>query len=289
MYFLRAMRGSAEPGLRTLPRQDLGMLIELSAQHCGPPQSGNGGYVCGLCAHRYAMHVSAYADSGALRGPFAFEAKYSQPAPIGAPAILAATDSGSELKSADGAVLFAGGRPAAGEFAAPPAVAAYDQAERAAARYLSADEHLFPDCFVCGPNRKAGDGLRIFAAPFSETDATVAAAWKLDAAFASAQGVIPLPIVWSALDCPGYFAYLFASGDRKTPTVLARMRATVFSNRVSSPELVVMGWIQRRKAPFIEAGTALYEGARLLAQAECVWMQPRNWSDANRGARQPAN
>lgn len=261
------------------------MLIELSPQHCGPPRSGNGGYVCGLCAERYAVRAAAYADSGALHAPFTFEVKYSQPAPIGAPARLEATEAGAELRSADGAELFAAGRPAADEYASSPAVATFDQARRAADRYLSAAEHLFPDCFVCGPNRKAGDGLRIFAAPFSATETAVAAAWDLHPAFASPQGVIPLPIVWSALDCPGYFAYLFASGDQRTPTVLARMRATVFSNTAQSAELVVMGWIQKQKPPFIEAGTALYEGQRLLARAESVWMQPRNWSESNRGAR----
>lgn len=261
------------------------MLVELSPQYCGPPQSGNGGYVCGLCAERYAERAAAYADSGALTAPFTFEVKYRQPAPLGASLRLDATDAGAALSSADGAMTFAAGGPAAGEFSPPPPVATFAQAERAAERYLSAAEHLFPDCFVCGPNRKAGDGLRIFAAPFSDTDAAVAAAWKLHPAFVSRTGVIPVPIVWSALDCPGYFAYLFASGDRTTPTVLAKMRATVFSNTTSSDALVVLGWIQKQKPPFVEAGTALYDGARLLARAESVWMQPRNWSESNRGAR----
>jgi hypothetical protein len=44
----------------------------------------------------------------------------------------------------------------------PPAL---DMAARAASALAGFQTHAFPTCFVCGPQRADGDGLRIFPAP----------------------------------------------------------------------------------------------------------------------------
>ena len=64
----------------------------------------------------------------------------------------------------DGSVLLAQARPAKVpvELLAVPAAVTSEAAEAAAGRSRYYDDPVFPGCFVCGPARPAGDGLRIF-------------------------------------------------------------------------------------------------------------------------------
>jgi hypothetical protein len=63
--------------------------------------------------------------------------------------------------------------------------------------------HFFPECFVCGPDRGPGDGLRIFAAAVAGRDGICAAPWVPDESLADEDGVhVAEGFVWAALDCP---------------------------------------------------------------------------------------
>ena len=91
----------------------------------------------------------------------------------------------------DGETLVAEAAPA--ELDVDPPAVSLAEAETAAARYTGFDEHEFPECFVCGPARRPGDGLRIF--PGEVRPGLVAAPW-------AARAVAP-EIVWATIDCPG--------------------------------------------------------------------------------------
>ena len=79
-------------------------------------------------------------------------------------ALPAVTGCSSTATSAPPAVA----RPSGAPIETPPPVTFGDAV--AAAERMDVDayrsEHEFPGCFVCGPDRQEGDGLRILSAPF---------------------------------------------------------------------------------------------------------------------------
>ena len=86
---------------------------------------------------------------------------------------------------------------------------------------------MFPDCFVCGMNRRPGDGLRIFPGPVAGL-ALWAAPWTPDPSVAGPDGRVRPEVVWAALDCPSGIAAAEAAGLARTDTaiLLGRMTAT---------------------------------------------------------------
>ena len=257
--------------------------MRLDKKYCGPPRSGNGGYVCGLCAQHSYFSLSPE-NQEQIREPFSFEVKYKNPLPVETEFQVINSARESSLTDMDGNQVFAQGKTTTGTSTSLPDPITYRQAQEAAVKSLPSDQHIFPDCFVCGPNRHTGDGLRIFAGPLG-SEPMVAAPWDVHPSFVLKERLLPLPVLWAALDCPGYFAYHFQSSSTFIPTVLAKMQCTVYDNQIRSNDLVVMGWVKKQKLPLIEVGTALFEGKHLLAQAEAVWMQPKNWSATNTGVR----
>ena len=64
----------------------------------------------------------------------------------------------------DGGTLVAEARKVALELEVPTPPA-YAEAQSASKDYLGFKQHPFPRCFVCGPERAVGDGMRIFPGP----------------------------------------------------------------------------------------------------------------------------
>ena len=120
----------------------------------GPPNSGNGGYVCG----RLASHI-----------PGAAEVMLRAPPPLETELDLVEVEAGSwELRQ--GATTIATGKAATLDIDRVER-ATYAEAVEAEKRTpVKPHEHLLPMCFVCGPDRKAGDGLRLFAGPLDRQD-----------------------------------------------------------------------------------------------------------------------
>src|SRR5262245_11781198 len=118
--------------------------LVIAHRFCGPPNSGNGGYVCG----RVAAHIP---------GPASVRLK--APPPLDPPLVVVQSESVVQLRQ-DSTVI-AEGRAATVEVD-PPDAPSYDDAVRASRHYLGFTRHVFPTCFVCGPKRAPGDGLRIF-------------------------------------------------------------------------------------------------------------------------------
>jgi hypothetical protein len=234
--------------------------IVIDPRFRGPPDSGNGGYTCGLLA-------------GSIDGPAAVSLR--SPPPLGVP--LSVVAEGDGLRLLDGETLVAEAEPAgrdpAGEV---PGFVALDEARTASAgSFFLSDSHPFPTCFVCGPERAKGDGLQIYAGPHDEM---FAAPWTPARALAREDGTVAPEIVWAALDCPTSAPGMNRPGPDGTvlPIVLARLAVDLRAQVVAGAEHVITSWEIGRDGRKREAGAALFDaGGRLLASARALWIELR--------------
>lgn len=240
--------------------------IVIDRRFNGPPNSGNGGYVCGLLAR----HISGCAEV-TLRAPPPLERPLD---------VHTGADGGVELR--ERGTLLATARAATIDASDIPNVA-FRAAEAAVARTPFFDEtnHKLPTCFVCGPSRGREDGLRIFAGPVEEPhDAgkvgLFAATWIPHANLAGTDGRITEEFVWAALDCPtGHCSvsarHLGMNGDETI--LLGRMSARV--DRLPSPGdgCVIVAWPTGRDGRKLYAESALLgPDENVLAVARTTWL-----------------
>lgn len=228
--------------------------LHIARRFCGPPHSGNGGYVAGLIARHTGYAVT--------------EVTLRRPPPLATDLRLEPDDGAFALR--DGDTLIATARPGAVEFSAPPPPA-FAEAEQAATRYLGLHAELpFHTCFVCGTERAPGDGLRIFAGPVDEQP-LYAAPWIPDATLADSEGTVAPEFVWAALDCPGAFALM---GDASLTLLLGRM--TVGFRRPIRPgeRCIVVAWKKGQERRKYFSGTAIYDQqGELCAVGDAVWIR----------------
>ena len=230
--------------------------IIINGRFHGPPASANGGYSCGLIAKH-------------LDGPAAVRLRI--PPPLDTPMKVHKTDAGVEL-SHKGVVVASGRRLALDiEIPEPPC---FEDAQAASERYRGFDSHFYPGCFVCGPERKQGDGLRVFAGPLEQGDGPkgmVAATWVPDERLADTSGHVSSEYIWAALDCPG--AYSFA--EPATGTILLGELAVSIRGSVSAGEkCVVTGWEISHQGRKHFTGTALFgESGSCRAVGYATWFE----------------
>jgi len=229
--------------------------IEIAGRFCGPPDSGNGGYVAGLLAAR--------ADR---RGPV--RVRLCRPPPLDTALQVRRTTTGiTELAWADETIATA----APAEL---PSVTSrwtsFEVAQSLSRSYPGFRRHPFPGCFVCGPDRAPGDGLRIFPGPWHSGH--VVAAWIPDATLGSGDGTVLPEHVWAALDCPGYFA---VAADGR-PMLLGEITARLSRAVRIGESCVVVGWRIASAGRKHQVGTAIYgEDRRLCGTAVALWIEPR--------------
>jgi hypothetical protein len=159
--------------------------VTVAGQYYGYPGVAFGGYVAGLLASR-TVAGGAQVD-------------FRRPVPLGSPVQLTADGVGGEL--ADGQGPFAIARPADVR-PGVPAPPTWGEALAATGEYVTEAPIAQPDCFGCGPARRPGGGLRQFLGLFPARR-LVAAAWIPAPALGNRDGVLPAPLTWAALDCPG--------------------------------------------------------------------------------------
>lgn len=218
----------------------------IDPRYAGPPGSGNGGYTCGLVA-------------GLVGGTA--EVTLRLPPPLARPLRVERDD--GRVRVLDGDELVAEGVPAQVELDVP-GVVSVAEAGQAARRYPGFETHAFPTCFVCGPLRADGDGLRIFAGRVR--DGLYAAPWT--------PAESRPELVWAALDCPGAIAVGF---PERGETVLGRLAARI--DRLPEPgePHVVLAWPLGEEGRKLYAGTALLTAeGEALARARAVWIAPRD-------------
>ena len=216
----------------------------------GPPQSGNGGYSCGVVAEG----VSGVATV-TLR----------LPPPLDRPLTLTGDGEQSRLTDGENIVGEATQSTLDLEVPEPPGLEVAVEASR---RYAGFESHPFPGCFVCGPERAPGDGLRIFPGRVGTTE-IVAAPWTPDESLRGADGLVDRRYVWAALDCPSYF------GLPSAPmALLGRLTASIEGLPEVGEPLVAIGWpieVDGRKS-FAGSALANREG-EVLARAAATWIE----------------
>jgi hypothetical protein len=231
--------------------------ITIGRQFCGPPNSGNGGYVCGVLANGLDGPVTAV-----LRAPIPLDIELG----------LEARDGGGNVLLGEADALIAHGGPATQELPQPPPAPGLEAARAAARRHIGLTQRVHPICFTCGAEREDGDGLRVLPGQLEGAETgVVACTWTPHANFADADGTVAEAVVWAALDCPGYFAWVEKEG--RHGALLGTMTGEVTTPVKAGVEYVVVAWPILKDGRKEIAGTALFDGdGRLMARSHQVWI-----------------
>jgi hypothetical protein len=231
-------------------------ILVINRRFRGPPTSGNGGYTCGMLAAAAAKSV---------------EVRLVRPPPLDAPLAIESDPATSGLVLKDGPDIVATATPKAFELEVPRPPT-YEQALAAVKHYEGFQEHAYSDCFVCGPVRARGDGMRVFASPIEGMN-LVAAAWLPDRSLVGADGKVLPEFMWAALDCPGFFATGAAVRGPLLGTYAARIDRCVHLDAPS----VVIGWSLRHDGRKHVVGTAIFDNfGELCGRALATWIEPRS-------------
>ncbi len=229
----------------------------IAQQFCGPPNSGNGGYVCGVLAKD-------------IEGPATSVLRARVPLDVDLD--LTHAQGASVMTDAEGTLVGRGEAAGTALLPTPPAPPSLEAARAAGDRYLGHEQRIHPICFTCGPGRHEGDGLRVFAgqvegAPMGE----VACVWTPDAAFADAEGLVPTEVIWAALDCPGFCAWVVKEG--RHGALLGTMTGEVLRRPRAGEACIVTAWPMTREGRKETAGVALFDArGELLARGHQVWI-----------------
>jgi hypothetical protein len=222
----------------------------------GPADAGNGGYVAGRLA-------------ALVGGPA--EVTLRLPTPLDRP-LQVERAAGGGIRLLDGEALLAEARPAEPELMLPaPVDFAAASAAGEVGRARQAQRNLFPTCFVCGPARAAGDGLRMLLGPVG--DGLFAGPWRPHANFVGGDGTVDPVFVWSALDCPSAMA---VSEGREEMLLLGRITGRIARCPRPGEATVVMAWALGHDGRRSEAASALFDAdGACLARARALWFHPK--------------
>ena len=197
------------------------------------------------------------------------------PPPLAAP-MTVERQAGGSVRIRHGHTLIAEGTCLPGGLdVEPPGPVPLSEARAAGARSrlrAHPDEHPFPSCFVCGPHRQRGDGLRILPGPVTGRDLS-ADVWYPDDSLARQDGYLRPEFVWAALDCSGAIG---AIGDAPgAPAyLLGRLSARQTGPVKTGEPYVVVGWRLAEDGRKLLAGSALFTAAgQLAALARATWIR----------------
>jgi hypothetical protein len=229
----------------------------IAQQFCGPPNSGNGGYVCGVLAKDIDGPATAV-----LRARV----------PLDVDLDLSAEQGVVTMTDGDGALVGRGEAADRDLLPTPPTPPSLEAARTAGNRYIGLVTRVHPTCFSCGPERHEGDGLRVFAGQIEgEPDGHLACVWTPHEAFADAEGLAPTEVIWAALDCPGVFAWIAKEG--RHGALLGTMTGEVLRRPKVGEPCIVTAWPLVRDGRKETAGVALFSAdGELLARAHQVWI-----------------
>lgn len=220
---------------------------------CGPVDSGNGGYSAG--------RLAAFVDGPA-------EVTLRRPPPLDR--TLAVEERDAAVVLLDGDVVVAEAVPAVVDVE-PPEPVSLDAAVAAAARcptIVHPEWHPFPSCFVCGPGRAEGDGLRVFPG-LLDGRAVFAAPVSFPPDLVN--GRVDPVLLWAALDCPSAFP-MYMDGKPAAPYVLGRLAARIDEPPAAGP-LVATAWlIGHEGRKMFSASALLTTSGSVAAVARATWI-----------------
>jgi hypothetical protein len=223
----------------------------------GPPESGQGGYSCGLVAER----VDAACATVTLR----------KPPPLDRP--LQLEDRDGTVALLDGDVLIAEGGPDDLQLQLPGAVPG-DAARRASEHpFWDAHVHPFPGCFGCGPERTQDEAVAIWMGPLDGGE-LMAGVWTPAPGFADADGAVAARFVWAALDCPTATG---ANLPMDAVSVLGRLTCRLVSPIEPGVEHTLVAWPISDDGRKHVGGTAIHSpDGRLCAYSAGLWIELRD-------------
>ena len=236
--------------------------VVVARQFCGPPNSGNGGYVSGLLAQSIPGAATAV-----LRAIIPLDTTLDLTG-----------DAAAATLSGEGCALIGEAKASAGEtLPTPPAPPTFEQAEAAGKRYFAFSRRFHPICFTCGPERAEGDGARVFVGPIEGAPAGhVAGIWSAAPGFCGPDGLARPEIVWAALDCPGSIAWVELKGSGGG--LLGTMTAEILRRPAQDEPVIITAWPIEQDGRKQFAGVAMFsQDGELMARAHQVWisMKPR--------------
>lgn len=229
------------------------MEIVIPRRFCGPPESGNGGWVSGSLAGDVATSPERAAVTVRL----------ASPPPLERPLTLEG-DHGVDppgIRLLDGDHLVASAACAPDIDGEVPGSVTWAQAAAAERRYEGLADHPFPTCFSCGTAREPGDALCLRPGPLDDGTGRYATTWV--------PSEVDLPTVWAALDCPGGWS----AGIAGRPMVLGTMTARVHELPAAGEPHLVLAWARGSSGRKYHSGTALMSAdGRVLARAAATWI-----------------
>ena len=225
------------------------MSLTIPRRFCGPPESGNGGWVSG----QLAEHTPTTVDRPAV------SVRLSSPPPLERPLTYGGYGSVTLLQDGSTGIASATTAPALDSEPAPPVD--LGTARAAEAGYEGLIEHPFPTCFSCGTDRDPADALCLRPGPLADGTTRYAASWVPWAS--------DLPLVWAALDCPGGWS----AGIAGRPMVLGTMTAQIEALPVvGEPHVIVARPRGGEGRKFLSESFLYTADGRLLARAEATWI-----------------
>ncbi len=238
--------------------------LTIGERFCGPPDSGNGGYSAGSLARHVAGALRADPSATPHTG---IEVTLRAPVPLARPLTVISDPNSGGARLVDGDETLATARAVTLDIDLPPPVGV------AAARAIvmespmlrAPDEHPFPGCFVCGPGRATGDGLRLFPARVPGRD-VYAVAWS--------PAEVSIELVWAALDCPSSFPMYLQEEPFPGPVVLGRIAARIERLPGIGDDCVVMSWRESVDGRKLHTASTLLDGeGQPLAVARATWIR----------------
>ena len=225
--------------------------VTVPTRFCGPPDSGNGGYTCGLVAKELGGIV---------------ECTLRSPVPLEAPLDIERSQSGGILRQGSKVIVEASSTTID---IAPPAPIDLETATAAMKSSFALDpRHPFPTCFVCGPKRKDHDGLEIFPAAINEV--LYAATWRPAGEFGDSRQFLLPQFLWAAMDCPTGFAAGFPVAGK---LVTGRLAVEQLQPIKVGEFCLLLSWplgVEGRKH---FSAACLYQNQKPCAVARATWIR----------------
>lgn len=223
--------------------------IIIESRFNGPPDSGNGGYVCGAVA-------------SAVEGPSV--ATLRKPPPLDRGLILETVEDGRAVLR-DGETVIGEAISGSLELDLPEALS-FEEAVEASKRFPAYENHAFPTCFVCGPGRPDHDGMNIFPGQTADGD-LVASPWTPGSSMPNDNKRIQDRIVWAALDCTSYFPHYGAMA------VLGRLHSKLLRETRVGERYIAVGWKIGSEGRKLWSGSAVFdEDGNPCAIGSATWI-----------------
>ena len=258
--------------------------LTIAPRFCGPAASGNGGWTAGSVA----ALVPGREHEDRCRSWPTIEATLRRPPPLDVAMRvehLAAGDTADTGGSGGPLTVLALGDDRVVEVRTveeeivPVEQVPLAEARAAMATYPGLRQHPFPSCFVCGPERAEGDGLRIFpgpVTPVADGSTRVASVWTPHPStgedYHEYVDDVPrasLPVTWAALDCSGGWA----ADLEERMMVLGRMSAEIDALPAIGEEHVIVGQLLGVEGRKSLTATTMYDAdGRIVGRARHTWI-----------------